>query len=162
MRGAMTNRRLKQAGLATIEMVIVTPLLLLLLLGVSELGKAFMQQNTLNKSVRDAARQVSSFALLGTTGTVFMTAALAADARNLVVFGNIEGRGNPRLPGLAINHVKVFPPVGTAGTGGNNLVMVQADYPYIPITGPFLETFGLGRKPALGITLTASVRMRAL
>ncbi len=151
----MTNKRLKQAGLATIEMVIVTPVLLLLLLGVSELGKAFMQQNTLNKSVRDAARQVSSFALLGTTGTVLVTPDLLADARNLVVFGNVAGLGNPRLPGLAVNHV-------TVSDAGDNLVMVRADYPYIPIFGPVLETFGIGTGPALGITLTASVRMRAL
>lgn len=154
----MTNKRLKQAGLATIEMMIVTPVLLLLMLGVSELGKAFMQQNTLNKSVRDAARQVSSFALLGTTGTVLITPALAADARNLVVFGNVAGLGNPQLPGLAIDHVTVIP----TGAAGDNLVMVRADYPYIPIVGPVLETFGLGAGPALDITLTASVRMRAL
>ena len=155
MSGAMTIKRLKQAGLATIEMVIVTPVLLLLILGVSELGRAFMQQNTLNKSVRDAARQVSSFALLGTTGTVLVTADLAADARNLVVFGNVAGLGNPQLPALAVNHV-------TVSDAGDNLVMVRADYPYIPIVGPVLETFGLGVGPALGITLTASVRMRAL
>jgi Flp pilus assembly protein TadG len=151
----MTIKRLKQAGLATIEMVIVTPVLLLLILGVSELGQAIMQQNTLNKSVRDAARQVSSFALLGTTGTVLVTADLVADARNLVVFGNVIGLGSPQLPGLAVNHV-------TVSDAGDNLVMVRADYPYIPIVGPVLETFGFGTGPDLGITLTASVRMRAL
>lgn len=151
----MTIKRLKQAGVATIEMVIVTPVLLLLMLGVSELGKAFVQQNMLNKSVRDAARQVSSFALLGTTGTVLITADLVADARNLVVFGNIAGVGNPQLAGLAVNHV-------TVSDAGNNLIMVRADYPYIPIVGPVLETFGIGTGPNLAITLTASVRMRAL
>jgi Flp pilus assembly protein TadG len=155
MSGAMTIKRLKQAGLATIEMVIVTPVLLLLILGVSELGQAFMQQNTLNKSVRDAARQVSSYALLGTTGTVSVTADLVADARNLVVFGNVAGLGSPQLPGLAVNQV-------TVSDAGNNLVLVRADYPYLPIFGPVLETFGIGAGPALPITLTASVRMRAL
>jgi Flp pilus assembly protein TadG len=155
MRGAMTVKRLKQAGLASIEMVIVTPVLLLLLLGVTELGKAFVQQNTLNKGVRDAARQVSSYALLGTTGTVLVTADLVADARNLVVFGNVAGVGNPRLPALTVNHI-------TVSDAGNNLVLVRADYPYLPIFGPVLETFGIGTGPNLGITLTASVRMRAL
>ena len=151
----MTTKRLKQAGVATIEMVIVTPVLLFLILGVSELGKALMQQNTLNKSVRDAARQVSSFALLGTTGTVLVTADLVADARNLVVFGNVDGVGNPQLPALAVNHV-------TVSDAGDNLVMVRADYPYIPIFSPVLQTFGIVAGPDLGITLTASVRMRAL
>jgi hypothetical protein len=151
----MTIKRLKQAGLASIEMVIVTPVLLLLLLGVSELGKAFMQQNTLNKSVRDAARQVSGFALLGTTGTVLLTPDLLADARNLVVFGNVAGLGDPQLPEFAVNQV-------TVSDAGDNLVLVRADYPYIPIFGPILQTFGIGTGPDLGITLTASVRMRAL
>jgi Flp pilus assembly protein TadG len=151
----MTIKRLKQAGVAAIETVIVTPVLLLLLLGVSELGKAYMQQNTLNKSVRDAARQVSGFALLGTTGTVLVTADLVADARNLVVFGNVAGVGNPQLPAFAVNHV-------TVSDAGDNLVLVRADYPYIPIFGPILQTFGIGTGPNLDITLTASVRMRAL
>jgi Flp pilus assembly protein TadG len=155
MKDAMTIKRLKQAGLASIEMVIVTPLLLLLILGVSELGKTLVQQNTLNKSVRDAARQVSSFALLGTTGTVLVTADLVADARNLVVFGNVAGLGSPQLQGFAVNHV-------TVSDAGDNLIMVRADYPYSPIFGPVLATFGLGTGPTLGITLTASVRMRAL
>jgi hypothetical protein len=158
MRGAMTIKRLKQSGVAAIEMAIVTPVLLLLILGVSELGKAFFQQNTLNKSVRDAARQVSSYALLGTTGRVLLTQDLVDDAINLVVFGNVAGLGNPQLPGLAVNHVEVI----RAGATEDNLVMVRADYPYIPIISPVLETFGNGTGPDLRITLTASVRMRAL
>ena len=138
-----------------VEIVIVTPLLLLLVLGVSELGKAFVQQNTLNKSVRDAVRQVAGSALLGTTGTVFLSPAVIADARNLVVYGNVAGVGSPQLPGLAVDQVSI-------SGAGNDLVRVQANYPYTPIVGPVLETFGIGAGPALEITLTASLTMRAL
>ena len=138
-----------------IEMVVVTPLLLLLLLGVSELGKAFIQYNTLNKSVREGAREVASRALLGTTGTVLVTADLAAEASNLVVYGNIAGTGSPRLPALSVSHVSVT-------DAGNDMVLVQADYPYIPLFGPVLETFGYGNEPGMNVTLTASVAMRAL
>lgn len=151
----MTIERRKQSGMAMVEIVIVTPLLLLLVLGVSELGKAFVQQNTLNKSVRDAARQVAGSALLGTTGTVFLTADLIADASNLVVYGNVDGVGSPQLPGLSVDQVIV-------SDAGNDLVTVQANYPYIPIVGPVLETFGIGAGPSLEITLTASLTMRAL
>lgn len=151
----MITKKMNQAGIAMIEMVAITPLLLLLLLGLGELGKAFAQYNTLNKSVREAARQVASEALLGTTGTIFITPDLAADARNLVVYGNVAGSGNPRLPELSIDHVGVT-------DAGNSMVLVQANYPYVPITGPVLLTFGLGDEPSLGITLTASVMMRAL
>jgi hypothetical protein len=151
----MTIKRRRQTGIAMIEMVIVTPVLLLLVLGVSELGNAFMQQNTLNKSVRDAARQVSGLALLGTTGTVLLTPDVIADARNLVVYGNVGGVGSPRLPALSVDQVSV-------SDAGNDLVTVQANYLYTPIVGPVLETFGLGPELSMGITLTASVTMRAL
>lgn len=138
-----------------IEMVVITPLLLLLLLGVSELGKAFIQYNTLNKGVREGVRELSAKALLGTTGTVLITPELAAEARNLVVYGNIAGTGDPRLPALSVDHVSVT-------DAGNDLVLVQANYPYVPLFGPVLETFGYGDKPNSNIVLTASVAMRAL
>ena len=142
-----------------IEMVIVTPVLLLLVLGVSELGHAFIQQNTLNKSVRDAARQVAGLALLGTTGTVLLTPDLIADARNLVVYGNVAPQvaARPRLPALSVSQVSV-----SVSDAVNNLVTVQANYAYNPIVSPVLETFGMGTGPSLAITLRASVTMRAL
>lgn len=138
-----------------IEMVAITPLMLLLLLGIGELGKAFAQYNTLNKSVREAARHVAGAALLGTTGTVLITSDLLADGRNLVVYGNVDGSGNARLPGLSIGNVGIT-------DAGNDMVLVQANYPYVPIMGSVLQTFGHGAEPSLRITLTASVIMRAL
>jgi Flp pilus assembly protein TadG len=147
--------RKRQTGIAMTEMVIITPVLLLLLLAVSELGKAFVQYNTLTKSVREAARQVSAVALLGTTGTVVISPDIEAAAKNLVVYGNIAGGGSPQLPALSTNHVSVT-------DAGNDMVLVQANYPYQPLTGPFLPMIGLGEEPSMGITLTASVTMRAL
>ena len=152
----MIRNRQKQTGTAMIEMVAVTPLLLLLLLGVSEIGKAFAQYNTLNKSVREAARQVTRTALLGTTGTLSITPELIAEGQNLVVYGNVAGAGQPRLPALSPSHVSVT-------DAGDNLVLIQANYPYTPIMGPVLNTFGYGSDPSTdGVTLTASVLMRAL
>jgi len=141
-----------------IEMVAVTPLLLLLLVGISELGNALMQYNTLNKSVREAAREVSRKGLLGTTGTLSLSTDLVAEGRNLVVYGNVAGLGQPRLPGLSTSHVIV-----DVEPAGDNLVLIQANYPYSPIMGPVLKTFGYGDDISTsGITLTASVIMRAL
>ena len=152
----MIFRRRQQTGAAMIEMVAVTPLLLLLMLGVSEIGKALIQYNTLNKSVREAARQVARTALLGTTGTVSISDELELEGQNLVVYGNIAGAGEPRLLGLTIDSVSVLP-------AGDNLVLIQANYPYVPLMGPVLQTFGYGTDIATGgFTLTASVMMRAL
>jgi len=152
----MIFRRRQQTGTAMIETVAVTPLLLLLMLGVSEIGKGLIQYNTLNKSVREAARQVTRTALLGTTGTVSITPELLAQGQNLVVYGNIAGTGQPRLPALSTSHVSV-------SDAGGNLVLIQARYPYAPLLGPVLKTFGNGPDLATGgFTLTASVMMRAL
>jgi len=141
-----------------IEMVAVTPLLLLLLVAIGELGNAFLQYNMLNKSVREAAREVVRTALLGTTGNISLTDVLQAEGRNLVVYGNVAGLGQPRLPGLSTSHVIV-----DVEPAGDNLVLIQANYPYSPLLGPVLQTFGYGDNPSTsGITLTASVVMRAL
>jgi hypothetical protein len=152
----MISRRRRQSGVAMIEMVAVTPLLLLLLLGISEIGKALVQYNALNKSVREAVREVSRKGLLGTTGTLLLSSDLIAEGKNLVVYGNVAGLGQPRLPALSASHVSVT-------DAGNNLVLIRANYPYTPIFGPVLKTFGYGNESATtGITLTASVMMRAL
>jgi Flp pilus assembly protein TadG len=156
----MIMKRRQQAGVAMIEMVAVTPLLLLLLLGISELGNAFLQYNTLNKSVREAVREVARTALFGTTGTIALTPEMIAEGRNLVVYGNVNGSVNgtvqARLPGLSVSHVSVAP-------AGDNQVLIQANYPYTPIIGPALGAFGYGSDPSMsGITLTASAVMRAL
>jgi hypothetical protein len=94
--------------------------------------------------------------LLGTTGTVWIADELELEGQNLVVYGNIAGAGEPRLLGLTIDHVSVTP-------AGDNQVLIQASYPYVPLMGPVLETFGYGNDPVTGgMTLTASVVMRAL
>ena len=139
-----------------IEMVAVTPFLLLLLLGISELGNALVHYNTLNKSVREAVREVARTALLGTTGTIALTPDLIAEGKNLVVYGNVAGLGQPRLPDLSTSQVSIT-------DAGDNLVLIRTNYPYTPMFGPILRTFGYGDDPAsIGITLTASTVMRAL
>ena len=155
MNTLQTYSRRRQRGVAVVEMVAITPVMLLLLLGIGELGKAILEYNTLNKSVRDAARFVAGEALLGTTGAVQLTADIESAARNLVVYGNVNGTGSPRLPELSTEQISV----SNAGAG---LVLVRADYPYIPIMGPTLETFGFGDDIGLDFNLTASVTMRAL
>ena len=158
----MIMKKRRQTGIAMIEMVAVTPLLLLLLVGISELGNAFMQYSMLNKSVREAAREVVRTALLGTTGVLNITTELQQEGQNLVVYGNVNGSNGgtvqARLPGLSIDNVIVKP-----APAGDNQVLIQADYPYSPIMGPVLKTFGYGDDPSTSeITLTASVIMRAL
>lgn len=50
----------KENGTAMTEFAIILPLLLLIIVGVLEIGIILIQDNTLNKSVRDSARYLSS------------------------------------------------------------------------------------------------------
>jgi hypothetical protein len=102
----MTPGKTRQRGVAIVEFALILPLLLLLTMTVTEFGRALYQYDILAKSVRDAARYLS----VQTPGTH------AAEARNLVVYGNTAGTGTPLALGLTLANVPV-PTWQTAGTG---------------------------------------------
>ncbi|WBY02603.1 pilus assembly protein [Ramlibacter tataouinensis] len=92
----MTSVRMKsQCGVAIIEFALVVPVLVLLSMLAVEFGRAMYQYDALTKSVRDAARYLS----------IQLPGANIAEARNLVVYGNLAGSGSPLLPGLTPAHV---------------------------------------------------------
>jgi Flp pilus assembly protein TadG len=142
-------------GVATIEVAIALPLLLLLMTATVEIGRLLSQYDTLTKSVRDAARYLASNAALGTTGVVNISAQVQSATANLVVSGNVNGTGRSLLPGLAAGNV-------TVANLGAGYVSVSATYTYQPLLGGALPTFGYGPRIALGFPVTATVVMRAL
>ena len=149
------KRTMHQRGAVLVEMVLVTPILLIIMLVTAELTRAFIDHNTLTKAVRNGVRYVAANAYEGTTGTVSVTAALASEASNLVVYGNTAGTGTPVLPGLTPASVSV------TYVGGNN-VEVSATHAITGILGPTITSFGFGPDHSLARNLQASVTMRAL
>jgi hypothetical protein len=116
------------------------------------------QYSTLNDSVRDAARYVSGAALDGTDGLLLQGSAwstLAAQGKNLAVFGNVAGSGTALLPSLAIGQITV-----TEDTVNNNIT-VTAAYPYQSLFGASMPNF-MGGTIATTFTLSISTTMRAL
>jgi Flp pilus assembly protein TadG len=146
--------RRRSRGVAAVEFMIMAPVLFLVGLMAVELGRAFVQYDTLSYSVRNAARFVTVNAIEGTTGVVNITPAVAAQARNLAVYGNAAGAGNPRLPGFRTNQVTVV------DAGGSN-IEVTAAYPYQPIIGAVLPVFGSEPVP-LTFTMRIALTMRAI
>lgn len=108
----------KQNGVAMVEFALVLPLLLILTFIVTEYSRALYQYNTLTKSVRDAARYLST----QNPGTKI------TEAKNLVVFGNLAGTGTPLAFGLTTAQVPapVWLPKGAAPV--INTVTVQVGY----------------------------------
>jgi hypothetical protein len=155
------NARIKSfarsRGVALVETVILTPLLLFLILLTAEVTHAFVDHNTLTKSARSGARFLASNAALGTTGVVVLipNGQVVSDTKNLVVFGNTAGTGTPILPGLNVAGIQVT-------DLGNNHVQVTATYPYTGILGNALPSFGFGEDQNLSFNLRATVSMRAL
>ncbi len=96
MRRPPPPSRPAEQGVAVIELALVLPLLLLLSLLTTEMGRAFYHYGVLTQSVREGVRHLSR--QLPGQGV--------ATARNLVVYGNPEGTGAPVLPGLAAVQVE--------------------------------------------------------
>jgi len=138
-----------------VEFVVVLPLCLMLLMAVGEFGHAFLQYNTLTKSLRDGARHAAHYALNGQTGVINLDAALVQETQNLVVHQDIAGTGAAILPGFSTNDVTVTPL-------GSEKVTVAASYAFQPIFG-FVPAFGYGGSTTTsGLVFQAAVTMRAL
>ena len=143
-----------QRGVVLVEMVLITPILLLMMLATAEVTQAFVDHNTLTKAARNGARYVAANAYQGTTGVVFVGAQLRAETQNLVVYGNIAGTGAPVLAGLTATNITV------TDIGANN-IQISVSYTISGMLGPVLRSF-YGSDINLIHNLQASITMRAL
>ncbi len=145
----------RHRGAVLVEMVIVTPVLLFIMMATAELTRAFIDHNTLTKAVRTGVRYVAANAFQGTTGVVWVSAALRAETQNLVVYGNSAGTGTPVLAGLTPADITV------TNIGANN-IQVSAAHTISGILGPVLRSVSGGPDINMVHNLEATVTMRAL
>ena len=149
------NIKYRQRGVPAIEMAIALPVLLLLLVGTAELGRAFYQYNTLTQSLRNAVRYLADTAVEGSSGLIVLDDAKQLEIKNLVVYSNTGGGGDPILTGLDIANV-------TVSAIDLSHIQVDASYTYQPIFVR-IPTFGTtGSDVDTGFTLNVSTTMRAL
>ncbi|MGZ8944817.1 MAG: TadE/TadG family type IV pilus assembly protein [Methylococcaceae bacterium] len=164
------NFRSLQKGAVLVEFAIVVPLLLLLVVGISEFGYAFYHLNILNKSVQDGARYFSNPQIARYDGSFYSlsypinisntsnanggNAPYILKMQNLVIYGNIAGTGNALMPpdnGSGYT-TPIIPTIPAA-----NHIQVTVQYNHNFILGNVLNNF-------LGITnpfpLTASSVLR--
>lgn len=147
--------RKRQAGVASIELAIAAPLLLLLTLATAELGRAFYEYTTLTKAVRNGARYLAANAIPDGTGLIKISAAVAAEARNLVVYGNTAGSGTPLLKDFTVADV-------VAEKADDHHVRVTGSYTYHPIFST-IPTFGLSNSDLVAaFDFTSTMILRGL
>jgi len=127
----------EQQGVAMVEFAIVAPLLIILFLGITEFGHALYQHNTINKAVAVGARYLARTyegldVSCNPVAGVWATAKI--EAENLVVFGNINGTGVSKVPGLTPGDVTIYPPASVgSGSVTGCVVTVVVNAAYDPI-----------------------------
>jgi Flp pilus assembly protein TadG len=87
-----------ERGVQLVELAIVLPIFILLFGVTAEFGRCFYEYTTLAKSARVGARYLATAAVNSTEDT---------NAKNIVVFGNSAGTGNPILSGLSTANVTI-------------------------------------------------------
>lgn len=132
------------------------PFLLILLFLTFEVGRALYQYNVLTKSVRDAVRYLS----------VQSQNTKIAEAKNIVVYGNLTGGDTPLVYGLSVDQIPdpkwkqegASPVINTVtikiGKGEGDL---SEPYTFTPIFGNF---FGLEFPPITFPPISATMRVQ--
>lgn len=140
----MTMKK-SQQGVAAIEFLITIPILLLFLVGLTEIGNILITYNTLNKLSQNEAR----YAVIDVYGTSASSPiANEANIKNIVVYGDkdVADGSKALVDGLTTSDVQV----STSGS----YVTVTIVHDYEPVMGD-IDTTGLN----FSLALTASTKM---
>lgn len=158
----LTNSSKRQRGVATIELAIATPFILVMMLLAGEVTRVFYEFNTLTKSVRDGARLASQNAY-DSTNQFQLDPQTIANVRNLVVFANINGAGPPILNNLNVGDVTVTQRNLGAAPLIREHIEVTATYNYVSPLSPVISAMGfLAQDFNTAFTLVARSTMRGI
>lgn len=139
----------RQQGTAIVEFALILPLLLILTFTITEMGRAFYQYNVLAKSVREAARYLST----RTPGAP----AEMTKAKNIVFYGNPGGSGDPILPGLSMSANVPDPVWSSSGTfpAINTVTVSVTNYRFTPLAS---SVFGINFSNIVFSPIRATMR----
>jgi hypothetical protein len=148
----LSRFRRDEQGVQLVELAIVIPIMLLLFAGIAEFGRYFYEYSTLAKSARLGARYLASKSV--TSGTDW-----EGPAKNLIVYGNVGGTGNPILPGFSPANIDIQYAGGPASLPDTVTVSI-INYPHESLfnLGGFLNSDSL----SLNVDVKPSVTMRFL
>ena len=107
------SSRSRVRGVAAVELALLITPLVLMIFGTTELGRAIYSYNTLDKTVRDAARHLSQHGPGDAT--------VAAEARCLAVTGTTDCSAAVVVPGLTVGMVTICDASLCPGSHANQL-----------------------------------------
>lgn len=143
------NKPQRQQGLAIIEFIIVLPTLLMLVVLLIDVSRAFIQYTEINKALQNGVR----YAVVDTYGTLdFTSIANEADIQNVVVFGKPSPTD---ADSKVLKYLEPSDVVVTQPTEVSKEVTLSTSFVYIPIFSrlPFTDS-------SLEFTFSASTKMR--
>ena len=142
--------RRDERGLQFVELAIVLPILLMFFAAIAEFGLYFYEYTTLAKAARVGSRYLATAPVMNTEDAI---------AKNIVVYGNPAGSGEPVLDGLATSHVVITRQGGVPVLPETVTVQIVG-YQHTPIfdLGKLTKTVGLSLK----VDVKPSVTMRYL
>lgn len=144
-------------GAAMVELAILLPLLLILVFGIAEMGRAVYQQSILTRAADSAVRMLSRSHLTidkETCAPLDTWDAAQADATNLLVYGDVDGGENALLEGLAMTSINIETRSLEGFEKDICIIVINAEAPFEPIFSSGV-VFGF---PAFNLTVTAEQR----
>ena len=156
----LSDRRASAAA----EMALVAPLLLILMLGCTELGNYFWNEHTLLKAVRDGARYAarqsfSSFTTCSSGGTDISSSTVGSNTKTVVQKGSLDTTQPDLLPNWSTATFTLVAKCDTSQIGGQDMlglyrnstqgwqtVIVTATVTYRPIIAVALGFSGVGKQ----------------
>ena len=160
------------------EFAIVVPILILLFIGITELGRALYQENTLTHAVQAGARYMARVhGIVDVTTCAQQSGWSSAEtiAKNIVVFGTPDSGTAPIVPNLTTENVTISQTMRSVSVAGVTdpvtacAISVHAEAPFASIFGPEytvppLPLIGSGEPNGIGgigaITLNADTEER--
>jgi hypothetical protein len=110
----MTARR-NQRGQAVVELAFQIPLMLLILFGAVQVARVFYTYHALHKALRGGAGLLARSVNVNYCD---ISDAALANARNFVVFGNLQGFGSAVIQGLTPDMIEILPERGVTDSTG--------------------------------------------
>lgn len=135
----------KQHGLAAVEMIISIPVLLLVMMAITEFGNAFIRYNTLNKMVQNGVR----YATTNISGSAsYDQIADVGEIKNIVIYGHssVGESSTPMVEDVSTADVTV--------SHSNGYVTITISHEYTPMMMAFNPDFNFT------VPLNSSAMMR--
>jgi Flp pilus assembly protein TadG len=133
-------------GSAAVEMVLVTPILLMLMFGGAELGNYFMNEHSLVKAVRDGARYAARQSFANYTSCSGQPGGTVVDdTKNVVMYGYRAAGTGVLTPNITADDITVETScdpgvvggIYSARADGAQVVTVSATVDYLSVWGAF-------------------------